>query len=258
MPTQEKNRKAGPVAFTPLVLNWRNCMSTRNERQNAWGTETTSFIVNPSPYNSLFKALGKLVKKGFIGLDLWRELWREPGTFKQLAGIADRRLGFLRVAGRIEGAEVVTELYLSLDARFTRAAGERSGNAVFSANYDEEKVADRFLYGLLIGELRHTIYRLLRRSALDKMTIRLPDALKETLAAELPAERFHAAEVMEAVNKLPNKLRFLVVRHFFDGLSVAEAGAELGLRRTNAYTRLSEAIAKIRENLESERGLITK
>lgn len=191
-----------------------------------------------NPHDALFLLL-QLLARGSAGIKLWREIRVHACTFEHLTAIAGRMAASMGAARRIEGAEVVSHLFLALDRRFERAASERRGNKVFSSKYDGRPI-NKYLFGLLIRETRRALIYLLRRSR------QTTEALSDSLAVE---SRLEAVMLMDAINSLPKGQRFMIVRHYFEGDTVAEAGAKIGLTRTAAYEKMASARQELRRLL---------
>jgi len=169
--------------------------------------------------------------------------------FTLLASIAERRAAARGVANRVEGPEVVLELYLTLTRRLNRAR-HRPGNSVFSKNYSADRPIDKYFGGVLIKEINYAISRLLCRHWIEQATVPLTPEMIENLATKPGAsERLEAAKMMEIVNHLPDVQRYLIVRHFFDGVSVEQAGASIGIKRTKAYEEFRQALDRLRTQL---------
>jgi RNA polymerase sigma factor for flagellar operon FliA len=92
-------------------------------------------------------------------------------------------------------------------------------------------------------------------SAIRTMYVLSLDALREggfDAAGELPApaegiDRARtAARLREAIERLPDKERAIVTKHYFEGKTLLDAGAELGLSKSWASRLHAQAVERLR------------
>lgn len=82
-----------------------------------------------------------------------------------------------------------------------------------------------------------------------------PEKLQgEQLSVELVEEQIIAREeakvVNDAVNKLPDKMRIVILLYYMEGLTIAEIGTELHISASAIKSRLSRARTYLKKELE--------
>ena len=97
----------------------------------------------------------------------------------------------------------------------------------------------------LLRILTHECYAILRQ----RRRLVPFDALPPEQAAA-PPEQEQGQELWQAVCDLNEQLRAVVVLYYYQGFSVRETGAILGISEANVKTRLSRARRRLREQLE--------
>lgn len=80
---------------------------------------------------------------------------------------------------------------------------------------------------------------------------------RETVLEELPetaAEEFDALPLKEAVARLPQELRAVVILRYFTGLTLAETARALGIPQGTASTRQRRALQLLKLELDDKEG----
>jgi RNA polymerase sigma factor (sigma-70 family) len=211
-------------------------MSERTTRESA------------SPYDALFELARLLETQGLEGLLLWRRFVEEGFPF--LVGIAAGQVRKLAAVGRLDPAEIASATFVALDQRFLRSP--RQGNAIFGKYHPDKGSLPPYLVRAMDKELRHVANRHLRPNRLQSQSVPLDDNLLHTLCAEQdqPLSAVEAAELFDAVNRLPGELRQVVILRYYDGLKPVEIASQLKVGRTTVYDRLELARCQLRTLLQ--------
>jgi RNA polymerase sigma factor FliA len=99
-------------------------------------------------------------------------------------------------------------------------------------------------------------------SAIRTMYVTSLEAMREREGVEPTgeapelAERLHIARLSkrlrEAIDKLPEKERALVTKHYWEGKNLLEAGAELGISKSWACRLHAQAVERLRQIVDGE------
>ena len=144
------------------------------------------------------------------------------------------RTAYLVTASAEDAEEVAADAFL----KAFRALGR----------FRRERPFRPWLLAIVANEARNRRRAGIRRQALTLRATtesRPGDAAPPPEAAALDAER--RRQLLEALARLPDDQRLVVECRFFLELDEAETAAVLGVRRGTAKSRLSRALAKLRE-----------
>lgn len=100
--------------------------------------------------------------------------------------------------------------------------------------------------------LRAWLLRIAARNALSRQRRIRP---VQRLLIEVPSRDFDPLErlaLMEALDRLPARMRAAVILHYFADLSVAEVAAALDRSENTVKTQLREALERLRANIKAE------
>jgi RNA polymerase sigma factor (sigma-70 family) len=120
--------------------------------------------------------------------------------------------------------------------------------------YDPTRPLRPWLLRIVANEARNRVRSSRRRTALELRIATEPseDATPSPEAAALAAEA--GAELLAAVNQLPEDQRLVVGMRYFAGLSENETASALGVRPGTVKSRHSRALQRLRDLVGGDRG----
>jgi RNA polymerase sigma factor for flagellar operon FliA len=197
-------------------------------------------------------ALDELIALGNAGLA------EAASRFDPERGVAFTTFAWYRVNGAIiDGLRKATQLPRSVWSRLValRAANDYLENLAERQRGGTERGAQPATGADALAQVQQAMsaIRTMYMTSLESMRDRGFDIVGETPA---PAERLdasrRAARLREVIASLPDKPRRLITKVYWEGKSLLEAGAELGLSKSWASRLHAQTIEKLRAIVEAE------